>query len=171
MSNDKSDATRHGGDPDKVYDWESDPESGLLRKHYTDKEARDILSRQPGSPASAGTHNQGGAMDINYSGFGGTRRPTDGPMPTKDELWPPKKEKPKKRVFMWFFLAVQALFIILIVTGIAGNANDPEMSGEYGDAYAAGTAIGVGLLFILWFIVDMILGVSYAIYRWSSNRR
>lgn len=79
---------------------------------------------------------------------------------------------PRKRrhVFRWFFLAVQALFLIWIIAGVSGSADN--CAGEVGDmldACQAGTAvgagIGVGLIIFLWAAVDVILGVTYLIVR------
>jgi hypothetical protein len=99
---------------------------------------------------------------------------------------PPRKRA--KRVFMWTFLVIQALFLIWIITGIAGN------SGHYDPSHAevlkgcshgawralfqsrhdcmvhyasglkqageAGTAIGAGLIVVFWVAVDVILGIG-----------
>lgn len=69
--------------------------------------------------------------------------------------------KPAKRhrIFMWFFLVVQLLFAAWVIAGIASGSENTT------DAENAGTAIGVGLLVLLWFFVDCFLGVGYAVYR------
>jgi hypothetical protein len=83
------------------------------------------------------------------------------------------RRKPR-RVFLWFFLAVQALFLIWVITGIASGTNDdnPHCSGLTGRAYQdcvdagdLGATIGVGLIVFFWLAVDLILGVTYGIYR------
>lgn len=68
---------------------------------------------------------------------------------------PPVK---KRRVFLWFFLAVQALFVLWLVVGLS-TAN-PQ-----GDAEEVGTAIGAGIIVAVWVAVDFILGLTYLIYR------
>lgn len=85
-------------------------------------------------------------------------------------------EEPKKkhRVFLWIFLAIQALFIIWIAVG-AGSAPPAEGGGglsqeEAQEAQDAGTAIGVGLIIALWAAVDIIVGGSYAVYRLATRK-
>ena len=101
----------------------------------------------------------------------------------------------KKRIFLWFFLAVQLVFIGLIVayaTEKTGPSHADLVSGCYNhnwyplfksqadcvqhyggalnDAGHAGQAIGIGLVIFLWVAADVILGIC----RWvvlSSRRR
>jgi hypothetical protein len=80
----------------------------------------------------------------------------------------PKRRK--RHVFRWVFLAIQALFIIWIISGVAGASDN--CNGKVGDsldACQAGTAvggtIGVALIIGLWVAVDIILGVGYLIFR------
>jgi hypothetical protein len=106
------------------------------------------------------------------------------------------KPRPRRRVFLWIFLAIQALFIVWIITGIAGTHTGPTAaqiaSGcyhhawyplfksqadcvtHYGsalqDAGNAGKAIGVGLMVAFWFVVDVILGVSYGVYKLATRK-
>lgn len=80
------------------------------------------------------------------------------------------KPKKKKRIFMWFFLAVQVLFIVWIIAGAnSANGNPSDCSGldvkTCNDASDAGTAIGVALIIVLWAIVDIILGVTWAVVK------
>lgn len=81
---------------------------------------------------------------------------------------------PKRHhVFRWIFLAVQALFVAWIVVGASsagsGSTACAKLTGEAlktcQDAGTAGTAIGVGLVIFLWAAVDVILGVTYLIFR------
>ena len=83
---------------------------------------------------------------------------------------PPAPPKRKRRVFMWVFLAVQALFLVWMISGLSGAADN--CTGETGtslDACQAGTAIGAGLglamVLFLWVAVDVILGITYLITR------
>lgn len=85
---------------------------------------------------------------------------------------PPPPDSPRKRhrIFLWIFLAVQVIFLIWVIFGIASGAGDPVECGtlttaECNDASDVGTAIGVGILIAIWAAVDIILGFSYAIYR------
>ncbi|MGP4009213.1 hypothetical protein [Streptomyces sp. 4N124] len=99
-------------------------------------------------------------------------RPEGAPPPAPDL----KRKKPR-RIFLWIFLAVQALFLIWIITGVnSANDDDPDCEGLTGDALQlcqdagdVGTAIGVGLIIGLWAAVDVILGITYGIYRLSRR--
>lgn len=100
--------------------------------------------------------------------------PEGSPPPAPD----PKKKKPH-RLFLWIFLAVQALFLLWIIMGVnSASDDDPDCEGLTGDALKlcqdagdVGTAIGVGLIIGLWAAVDIILGVTYGIYRLSRRPR
>lgn len=83
-------------------------------------------------------------------------------------------DKKKRRIFLWFFLAVQALFIIWIIAGISGAGGDPSDCGSLSketcnDAEAVGTGIGVALVIGLWMVVDFLLAVGYGIYRLAKR--
>ncbi|MEV5607273.1 hypothetical protein [Streptomyces sp. NPDC052225] len=80
---------------------------------------------------------------------------------------PPKK---RRRVFMWIFLAIQVLFLVWVITGASAASGSPGDCGSLdaetcNDASDAGTAIGVGLVILLWAVVDIILGITYAVVR------
>lgn len=84
---------------------------------------------------------------------------------------PPKKQR---HIFRWVFLAIQLLFLIWIIAGIssASGSTAKSCAGLTGDALNtcttashAGTGIGVALIIVLWVIVDIILGISYLIFR------
>jgi hypothetical protein len=81
---------------------------------------------------------------------------------------PPVKKK--RHIFRWVFLAIQVLFLIWIISGV--NSASDNCDGEVGaalDACQAGTAvgagIGVGIVIFLWAAVDIILGITYLIFR------
>lgn len=85
---------------------------------------------------------------------------------------PPLPPAPRKRrhVFRWFFLAVQALFVIWIIGGVNSAADNCD--GEVGaaldacqDATAVGAGIGVGMIIFVWAAIDVILGITYLIVR------
>ncbi len=76
-----------------------------------------------------------------------------------------RTEKRQRGVFGWIFLILfwgfNAIMLFSIIAGIAGNtagmeqlATDAERTG-----YAAGTAIGVGLMIMLWAAGAIILGL------------
>lgn len=87
--------------------------------------------------------------------------PQWGPRPTVTSHAAPKK---KKRVFLWFFLAVQALFVVWLVMGLSTADTGGDAAKE------AGTAIGAMLVFGLWVGVDFILGVGYGIYKLATRK-
>jgi hypothetical protein len=89
------------------------------------------------------------------------------------------------------FLAVQALFVIWLVIGLATTHTGPTQAqlaqgcyhhnwwplfksqadcvqhygGALTDAGNAGKAIGAGLIVALWVAVDVVLGISYGVWR------
>lgn len=86
----------------------------------------------------------------------------------------PEKPKRKKRIFMWTFLAVQVLFLFLVIGGInsgSGHATDcGSLSQSACDSASdVGTGIGVMLLIGMWFFVDCFLAVGYAVYRMAKR--
>ena len=95
--------------------------------------------------------------------------------------WKPWKPR---RVFLWVFLVIQAAFIAWIITGAstggginasvvaqchtqaAGmNMTQAQCVSYLGGASKAGTAVGVGLIVVLWVVVDFLVGLTYGIYR------
>jgi hypothetical protein len=100
-------------------------------------------------------------------------------------------------VFLWVFLAVQALFILWLVVGLAtthtgatpaqiadlcGNGqwqglftsyHDCVVHGGHGLQQAGnlGKGIGAALVILLWVVVDIILGISYGVYRLATRSR
>jgi uncharacterized membrane protein len=96
----------------------------------------------------------------------------DQPFPVSTEGTTPVKKK--KRIFLWIFLAIQLLFIIWIVAGIASAGGDPGDCGSLSkeacnDAESVGTGIGVFLIVVLWFFVDFFLAIGYGVYRLAKR--
>jgi len=105
------------------------------------------------------------------------------------EQWPPQQAhqpvtpRRRRRVFLWVFLAIQALFVIWVIAGLAGGSGIhseavaychahpdrylpfAQCVSDYGGGAKAGTAIGAGLIIVLWAVADIILGVSYGVWR------
>jgi hypothetical protein len=73
--------------------------------------------------------------------------------------------KKKRRIFLWVFLAIQAFFIIWIISAVAADPTS-ECSGNCEDA---ATGIAVFLQIMVWMIVDFLVGVGYAIYRLAKR--
>lgn len=90
-----------------------------------------------------------------------------------DQTRAPAKPRRRRRIFLWFFLAVQAIFIIWLITG--GTAADHSVTHCTGanckGATEAGSAIGIGLIVVFWMVVDVILGVTYGVYRLATRER
>lgn len=89
----------------------------------------------------------------------------------------PPPTKPKRRkAFLIFFLIVQGLFVIWLISGISSVSSGPEDCGIYltqaecEEAFAAGAAIGTGLVIAIWAAVDIILGITYGIYRLVKDK-
>ena len=91
---------------------------------------------------------------------------------------PEVKPKKKKRIFLWVFLLVQAIFIYWIVAGTA-SADLPDCTALTGSAYddcnleatagGIGTGIGVMLVVGVWMVVDFLLAVGYGVYRLAKR--
>jgi uncharacterized membrane protein len=81
---------------------------------------------------------------------------------------PPARRK-RRRVFMWFFLAVQVIFVIWIIAAIAsvhhGSSCANLTAQECASARDVGSTIGFGLVIGLWVAVDVILGIVYIVVR------
>lgn len=91
---------------------------------------------------------------------------------------PERDPKKRRRIFFWFFLAVQVLFVIWLITGISSSGTNADgCAGLTGDSLRlcedgsdAGTAIGVGLIIGIWVAVDFMLAVTYAVYRLARRQ-
>lgn len=72
------------------------------------------------------------------------------------------------RKLTWFILAVNALFLFWIVSGIASTGK--SCAGQVGDSLsscqagtAIGASIGVGIIVFFWAIIDLILLVIFLV--------
>lgn len=106
------------------------------------------------------------------------------------------KPKKKRRIFMWVFFAIQALFIIWIITGIASKGSGPTAATQaahqcanggwqglfksqadcvkhysvaLNDAANTGKGLGVAIIVVVWVVVDFFLGIGYGIYRLATR--
>jgi hypothetical protein len=86
----------------------------------------------------------------------------------------PRPERKPRRIFPWVFLAIQVLFLALIVSAahsshiqsVADCATQTALSAkDCQSASDAGTTIGVGVLVGFWVAFDVIVGGTYAIIR------
>jgi hypothetical protein len=123
------------------------------------------------------------------------------PQPRYAPQSPPRQQwqqpRKKRRVFLWVFLAIQVLFVVLIITQIAAHPAGPTAAqqaaqtcanhGWYplfksqadcdqhyavalNDAGNVGKGIGVVFIVIIWMVVDFFTGLGYGIYRLASRR-
>lgn len=85
--------------------------------------------------------------------------------------WPAAPQAPvrkRRHIFRWVFLAIQVLFLVWIISGVTATGPDcgPNLSPEACQAaQGIGTGIGVALIIGLWIAVDLILGITYLIFR------
>jgi hypothetical protein len=92
----------------------------------------------------------------------------------------------KRRVFRWVFLAIQILFVIWLIAGIAATHGDPNHclnqggaalgGGQAGvdlcsNATDTGRAIGIGMVIALWVVVDVIVGGTYAVMKLAGRKQ
>jgi hypothetical protein len=125
------------------------------------------------------------------------------PQPAWQQPYQPQQYAPasaprkKRRVFLWVFLAIQALFIILIVVQVGAHPAGPTAAQQaaqqcanggwqglfksqadcdqhyavaLNDAGNVGKGIGVVVIVVIWMVVDFFTGLGYGIYRLASRR-
>jgi hypothetical protein len=124
-------------------------------------------------------------------------QPPQQPQPYTAPRYPASGPRKKRRVFLWVFLAVQVLFLIWIITGVAEHPAGPTAAqqaaqqcannGWYplfksqadcqvhyanglNEAGDVGKGLGVAVIVAVWFVVDFFLGLGYGIYRLASRR-
>lgn len=69
------------------------------------------------------------------------------------------RPRKQRRIFMWFFLAIQALFVAGTIALLVADLTQAT----------AAMGLGVGLAIMLWILVDFLLGVGYAVYRLARH--
>ena len=128
---------------------------------------------QPETPQPEWTYRGTAHSHAAYSQAGGTAVPIRGAKPRK-----------KRRIFLWFFVAVQVIFIIWLVAAIVSvhkGGGIPAYCAHQGgtvadqhvcaDAADTGSALGFALVIIVWCVVDFLLAVPYGIYRLARRPR
>jgi uncharacterized membrane protein YhaH (DUF805 family) len=101
----------------------------------------------------------------------------------------------RHRVFWWVFLAIQVLFLAIVIFAIADKhpavASDVAKSCDNGhwrglfsshadcvkhfavglhDAQNLGAGIATGLVITVWVVVDFLVGITYGVYRLATRR-
>lgn len=95
-------------------------------------------------------------------------------MSHNDERTRPERQvtpRKKHRVFFWFYLAIQAVFIAWIIAGAQASHCNAQGSQTANGACTAGTGIAVALIIALWAATDVIVGGTYLVYRLSVRNR
>jgi len=138
----------------------------------------------PGSYNPPGNYPQG-SYNPYMAGAAGPMPPAPAPGAVPPAAAPAKR---RKRVFMWFFIAVQVIFLIWLIAGVAGTSGSGASAHTQAIQYCAnngwkvlyksysdcvthygntlngasdvGKGIGVGLVIALWVAVDIILGIG-----------
>jgi hypothetical protein len=127
----------------------------------------------------------------------GQQPPGAGPYAPGGQAPGPQPRRKRRRVFLWVFLVIQALFLILVIVGVAGTNNAPSHGQLVADCYnnrwfpafnsqAACVAsesksltadgditegLGVVVELVVWFVVDAVFLVGYWIYRLATRNR
>ncbi len=104
--------------------------------------------------------------------------PTWGPRPDEPAARPAPERRKPRRVFFWFFLGLQLLFLLWIVAALNTDPDSDacaELTGDTlqlcRDAEEVGTVAGVWLVVAFWAAVDVILATTYGIYRLGRRQR
>ena len=82
---------------------------------------------------------------------------------------------PKWRVLTWVIVGINLLFLLWVFGGAGAAADNCNgLRGANLDACEAGTAIGAGIaitgIFVLWVMVDIILGAVWLVTNRSKSR-
>ncbi|MFF8831407.1 hypothetical protein [Streptomyces sp. NPDC015131] len=88
----------------------------------------------------------------------------------------PGAPRKRRHIFLWFFLAIQVIFIIWLIVGLTSVAQSyPECAGLTGQALelceseqagtGLGATVGAGFIILIWAAVDIILAIMYGLYR------
>lgn len=82
---------------------------------------------------------------------------------------------PKWRVFTWVILVINLLFLFWVISAGGSAANNCNgMTGQALNNCQAGTAvgatIGIGIIVVVWALVDVILGVLWLVTRPRGKR-
>jgi hypothetical protein len=70
----------------------------------------------------------------------------------------------RRHVFRWIFLAIQAVFVVLVITGNASASGQATESGR------VGVSVGVLVIVFLWLAVTVVLGVTWLVLRATRRR-
>jgi hypothetical protein len=139
-----------------------------MSTNYAVKDRDGTIHAEPSRKAAQGSRKAYGGLIVQSKNNG--------------DDWKPYK---RRRIFLWFFLALQAVFIIWLVVGIASTGGGINASvvaqchdqaasmgmtqaqcvSFLGGAAKTGTTIGAAAIVIVWIVVDFLVGLTYGIYR------
>jgi hypothetical protein len=144
----------------------------MSSKTYAIKERDGTVHAEPGRKEAFASRKEYGGMVMRSK---------------NDAAWKPYK---KRRIFLWVFLAIQAIFIIWLIAGsttktgpttaqvaqFCGNNAWQGVFTSYADcvkhgatgltaAGNIGKGLGLATIVIVWVVVDFLVGLTYGIYR------
>jgi hypothetical protein len=139
-----------------------------MSRNYAVKDRDGTIHDEPGRKEAMRSRKAYGGLIVQRNNGGGD--------------WKPWK---RRRIFLWFFLALQVLFIVWLIAGTASTGGGINASvvaqchhqaagmgmsqaqcvSFLGGAAKTGTALGAAVVVIVWVVVDFLVGLSYGIYR------
>jgi hypothetical protein len=102
----------------------------------------------------------------------------------------------KRRIFLWVFFAIQAIFLIWLITGLASKGSGPSVASQTAstcsnggwqglfksqadcmkhyavalhDAGDVGKGVAAAIIIVFWMVVDVILGIGYGVYKFARR--
>jgi hypothetical protein len=154
--------------------------------------------QQPEAPGQGYYQQQPGPRGQGYRtphpDYGYLPPPPPQASPRRGQAYRPPRRK--KRVFLWVFLAIQVIFVIWLIAGIATKPGGQSVAQQVAQAcghggwsplfkshadcvkhYAValnvatdtGKGIGVAIVVLIWVVVDFFLGVGYGVYKLATR--
>jgi hypothetical protein len=104
----------------------------------------------------------------------------------------PGQPRKKRRIFLWVFLVIQAIFALWLIVGLASKRSGPSVASQTAsvcanggwqglfkshadcmkhyavalhDAGDVGKGLGAAIIIVFWMVADVILGIGYGVYK------